>query len=173
MKKRIVIEKRKEIVHEILLFLFFLYLIAVFTANFVIISDIKSVPESYSASESYYIPEERQNKSISELRAVLTEIEYPHSYKENVFDCSEMTAYCEWFLENRGYKTVICTNETWRHAYVRVENLDEGFVYVECVPPIHITNDTRYAEPEGIYEDIEDALKDYPYEFDWWWGIVE
>ena len=139
----------------------------------VIVNDVIKIEESLSISEKYRIPtpyysdvERRDN--ISELREVLKGVKYPHSYEECVFDCSEMSAYTEWFLENKGFDTVICANKTWGHAYVRTY-INGKNVNIECIPPVHIASSERYNHPEDIYVDIFEALdSNYPWEFDWW-----
>ena len=127
-----------------------------------------SISEKYCIPEPYYLDVEKGNKTISELREVLKGIKYPHSYEECVFDCSEMSAYTEWFLENKGFDTVICANKTWGHAYVRTY-INGKNVNIECIPPVHIASSERYNHPEDIYVDIFEALdSNYPWEFDWW-----
>lgn len=127
-----------------------------------------SISEKHSIPELYYLDVEGRGKNISELREVLKGIKYPHSYEECVFDCSEMSAYTEWFLENKGFDTVICANKTWGHAYVRTY-INGKNVNIECIPPVRITSYERYNHPEDIYVDIFEALdSNYPWEFDWW-----
>jgi len=138
-------------------------------ANDVIkIEEPLSISEKHSIPELYYLDVEKGNKNISELREVLKGIKYPHSYEECVFDCSDMSAYTEWFLENKGFDTVICANKTWGHAYVRTYINGEN-VNIECIPPVRITSSERYNHPEEVYVDIYGALESvYPWEFDWW-----
>jgi hypothetical protein len=79
-----------------------------------------------------------------------------------------MSAYTEWFLENKGFDTVICANETWGHAYVRTD-INGQNVNIECIPPVHITSYEKYDYPEVVYADVYGALESvYPWEFDWW-----
>ena len=127
-----------------------------------------SISEKYGIPEPYYLDVEKGNKNISELIETLKEIKYPHGYKETVFDCSEMSAYTEWYLENKGFNTVICANETWGHAYVRAD-INGQIVNIECIPPIRITDYEKYNHPEDTYANISEALdSNYPWEFDWW-----
>ena len=139
----------------------------------VIVNDVIKIEESMSFSEKHGIPEpyyldvKKGTKNISELREVLKGIKYPHSYEISVFDCSEMSSYAEWFLENKGFDTVICTNKTWGHAYARAY-LIGGNANIECIPPVHITSYEKYNHPEDIYVDIYEAIWNYPWEFNWW-----
>jgi hypothetical protein len=140
----------------------------------VIVNDVIKIEEPLSISEKHGMPEpyylnvKKGTKNISELREVLKEIKYPHGYEECVFDCSEMSAYTEWFLENKGFDTVICANKTWGHAYVRTD-INGKNVNIECIPPVHITSYEKHNHPEDIYVNISEALdSNYPWEFDWW-----
>lgn len=59
----------------------------------------------------------------------LSEIEYPHEYEADIFDCSESAAFLECYLENLGYDAVIMVgsnsseNQKQVHAWVEVRNL--------------------------------------------------
>ena len=137
------------------------------------VDDVIKIEESLSFSKKYGIPEpyyldvKKGTKNISELREVLKGIKYPHSYEISVFDCSEMSSYAEWFLENKGFDTVICTNKTWGHAYVRT-GINGQNINIECIPPVRITNYWKYNHSEDRYTDIYEAISDYPWQFDWW-----
>ncbi|MEA1964035.1 MAG: hypothetical protein U9O41_02785 [Candidatus Aerophobetes bacterium] len=68
----------------------------------------------------------------------------PKGYTPDVFDCSEMTAYLEWALEDAGYKAVIATGcptggspkSKMKHAWVLVYNAhkEPGFKYQRWIP---------------------------------------
>jgi hypothetical protein len=86
-------------------------------------------------------------------------------YTENVFDCSERTAFLEYYLENEGFNTSIVGNED--HAWCVVEVEPGKWVNVECS-----------CSPQAIgkapdkyiihYENINEAMEAAPDEFDWW-----
>ena len=127
-----------------------------------------SISENYGIPEPYYLDVEKGKRTIRELESVLEEINMPHGYKESIFDCSEMSAYTEWFLENRGFDTAICANRTQQHAWISV-SLDATNVNCECIPPIYITDADSYSHREVVYADIYDALEgECPREWDWW-----
>jgi len=138
----------------------------------VIVNDVIKTEESLSISERYGIPElyyldvGGRGKNISELREVLKEIKYPHGYEECVFDCSEMSSYAEWFLENKGFNTSILANETWGHAWISVY-VDGENVNIECIPPVRITSYEKYDYPEDVYVDIYAAVWNYPWRLNW------
>ena len=137
------------------------------------VDDVIKIEESLSFSKKYGIPEpyyldvKKGTKNISELREVLKGIKYPHSYEISVFDCSEMSSYAEWFLENKGFNTEICTNKTWGHAYVRTD-INGQNINIECIPPVRITKYWKYNHSEDRYTDIYEAISDCPWQFDWW-----
>lgn len=126
-----------------------------------------TISEKYGIPEPYY-QDVGKKESINELRETLKEIKYPHEYEATVFDCSEMSSYTEWYLENRGFDTMILANDSWGHAWTSC-SIDGRNVNIECVPPIHITSSEGYNHPEDIYADIYVALdSSYILEFDWW-----
>jgi hypothetical protein len=135
--------------------------------NVIKIEEPLSISEKYGIPEPYYF-EVAEKENISELREVLKGIKHPHSYEECVFDCSEMSAYTEWFLENNGFNTSILANGSWGHAWISC-SVEGSNVNIECIPPVHIASSERYNHPEYIYVDIFEALdSNYPWEFDWW-----
>ena len=91
-------------------------------------------------------------------------------YKEDEFDCSEMSAYMEWYLEKYGFNASICTSQHFEgskgHAWVRVDTKD-GVVYIEATAKKDlIKRDGDYTRPERIYESIYEVRN--VDEFDWW-----
>lgn len=110
-------------------------------------------------------------KTMDKLNATLSQIRIPHRYEYGVFDCSEMAAYTEMLLEERGYHAVICASKERGHAWVRVYNIkDNGYtraVAIDCIPPVHLVEHEFYAD--YIYENVEEAMAgDYPWDWDWW-----
>lgn len=86
-------------------------------------------------------------------------------YNKGVFNCSERSAFVEYYLENEGFNTTIVGNES--HAWVIVEVEPHEWVNVECVcspPTIGKAPDNYKVRYENIYE----AIKDEPNEYDWW-----
>ena len=126
-----------------------------------------AIIEKNGIPEPYY-QEVEKKESINELIETLKEIKHPHEYEATVFDCSEMSSYTEWFLENRGFDTMILANDSWGHAWASC-SIEGRNVNIECVPPIHITSSDGYNHPEDVYVDIYEAFdSSYILEFDWW-----
>lgn len=91
-------------------------------------------------------------------------------YQEDKFDCSEMSAYMEWYLEKYGFNASICTSQHFEgskgHAWVRVDTKD-GVVYIEATAKTDlIKRDGDYTHPERVYESIYEVRN--VEEFDWW-----
>ena len=107
-----------------------------------------------------------ETKNISELRETLKGIKHLHEYEAYQYDCSEMSAYTEWYLENQGFNVSIVGGN--RHAWVIVTNIEnQTEVHVECTSePPFIINTRGYADK---YEDIYEACeKGYCLAWDWW-----
>ncbi len=59
----------------------------------------------------------------------LTNSKWIIDYEKHGFDCSQMSAYMEWRLENAGYDTVIMLDPTKQHAWIMVKIDDEWRAY--------------------------------------------
>ena len=124
--------------------------------------------------EPYYINLHKYGTgSIEDLEEIIN-FSWTRPEEKGVFDCSEMSAYLEWYLENHGFDTVIYTNSTQEHAWVVARDVwhdDKQYrVAIECTPPIpRIVTSSSYHYPEMMYEDIYEAMEgEHPWEFDWW-----
>jgi len=125
----------------------------------------------------YYASLAEQRYGVDDLKEYLDRWEWSEgAYTGDVFDCSEMSAYLEWKLENEGYHTVIVAGEApWGngyHAWLLVEVEPEGYMPVEATTYDLVGWDDpsfdNYFVYELEFENIQDALE-YSYEeFDWW-----
>ncbi len=125
----------------------------------------------------YYASRAEQRYGVYDLQEYLDRWQWIEgSYTEHVFDCSEMSAYLEWRLENEGYHTyIVCGEAPWGdgyHAWLLVETSEEGYMPVETTSYDMITwyepYFNNYFEYDEIFETIEEALEgSYP-EFNWW-----
>lgn len=86
-------------------------------------------------------------------------------YNASEFNCSERTAFVEYYLENEGFNTDIVCNGS--HSWCVVEIQPDLWIDVECVssPPEIGGTIGQY---EKRYENIWEAIKEAPDEFDWW-----
>ena len=103
-------------------------------------------------------------------------LDWINPYQEGVFDCSEMSAYLEWHLENVGWHTEIIVGDSpfssGRHAWLLVETSVGKYIPVEStnvgVVSWEDANFDNYFKYDGSFETIEDSLAYSETEFDWW-----
>jgi hypothetical protein len=119
-----------------------------------------------------YANTSHQPKTIAQLQTTLQACNPPQPYSES-FDCSELSAYTEHYLESNGFNTTISACFTEGHAWTTVHNIvGYNLVHIECIPPPHI--DLSLGPVEQSYDNIQEALAgEYPCEFDWWQSLKE
>jgi hypothetical protein len=127
--------------------------------NEVIIDHYQPVPE--------YVNTSHQPKTIAQLQTALDVCNPPQPCSQS-YDCSNLAAYTEHYLENNGFDTTISASFTEGHAWCSVYNIaNYTEVHIECIPPAHIIQ--RHPPIELSYNNITEALAgEYPYEFFWW-----
>ena len=125
----------------------------------------------------------------TELRQTLPLLE--DAYQENYFDCSEMAALIEWYLEGHGVDTMIVTgehnqphdvsvggfeykNNSGDHAWVVSNISGRSFLIEPTMARIVPESLERYYFPDNRYSDIYDVVDSSrcAYEYDWW-TVVE
>ena len=124
----------------------------------------------------FYYVEPEQKFGVYELDDELYGWEWYIPYEEGVFDCSEMSAYLEWYLENEGWNTIIVVGDSpfgpGFHAWLLVETSEGKYMPVESTTAEIVWWDDPYFDNYWIYdytfETIQDALDYYETEFDWW-----
>ena len=124
-----------------------------------------TLSERYDIPEPYYLAAEKGTKTISELRETLKSIKHLHEYEAYRYDCSQMSSYTEWYLENRGFNVSIVAGN--RHAWIIVTNIEnQTEVHVECTtePPFIKTN----REYTNRHDTIFEACEVYCPAWDWW-----
>ena len=124
-----------------------------------VIEEIQPVPK--------YVNTSHQPKTFVQLQTTLQMCKPPQPHSKS-YDCSELSAYTEYYLENNGFNTTISASLSQGHAWCTVHNII-GYdgVHVECIPPAFIR--PSLGTVELSYNDIEKALAgEYPYEWDWW-----
>ena len=125
----------------------------------------------------YYASLAKQRYEVSDLEEYLNRWQWTEgSYVPGEFDCSEMSAYLEWKLENEGYNTLIVVGDSpfglGRHAWLLVQTSAEGYMPVEATTysivywwDAHFDN---YFVYDYRFESIHEALDYSPNEFTWW-----
>lgn len=124
----------------------------------------------------YYVLPEEQNFGVYDLEDELYGLEWIDQYEEGVFDCSEMSAYIEWDLENKGWHTTIVAGDSpfgsGKHAWLLVETSEGKYMPVESTN-IEIVwwenpNFDDYFVYDRSFETILEAIAYNESEFDWW-----
>lgn len=125
----------------------------------------------------YYVRKE-QRYGVSNVREYLEQWDWKEdAYVEGEFDCSQMSTYLEWKLENEGYHTIIVggdspTGSANKHAWLLVETAEGKYTPIEATA-LSIVNWKspdyyNYFEYEFQFETIQEALSYSPTEFNWW-----
>ena len=133
--------------------------------------------EAYElASFDFYYIKPEQKYGVYDLEDELSTLFWIHDYEETVFDCSEMSAYMEWYLENAGWNCNIVVGDTpfgsGRHAWLLVETSEDAYMPVESTT-IEIVwwadpNFDNYFVYESSFETIIEALDYLESDYDWW-----
>jgi cell division protein FtsB len=125
----------------------------------------------------YYASLAEQRYGVYDLEDYLSRTKWVEgSYIPNIFDCSEMSAYLEWKLENEGYHTLIVAGNspsgTGRHAWLLVETIAGYYMPVEATTYSIVYWSNPYFDNYFVYdhqfETIQEALDYRPTEYDWW-----
>jgi len=125
----------------------------------------------------YYTELSEQRYGVDELDDVLSQYVWAREYSEHVFDCTEMSAYLERYLENNGFNTIIVLGKSpdgsgEGHAWLLVEVTPGKYMPVEATlfSIVYWKNPyfDDYFKYQARFESIHEALDDKPDEFDWW-----
>ncbi|MBU2595013.1 MAG: hypothetical protein KKG02_10800 [Candidatus Edwardsbacteria bacterium] len=116
-------------------------------------------------ADNYYLFVNRKY-GLENLKDVLN-FKWLKSYEPNEFDCSEMSAFLEYWLERNGFNADIVLDLT--HSWVVVEVEPSNWIHVEAtgVNPSIIT-ERKYIRR---LKDIYDAMNYFRDECDWWKGM--
>jgi hypothetical protein len=123
----------------------------------------------------YYIKPE-QKYGVYNLSDWLSRWKWIRPYQEGVFDCSEMSAYLEWKLENEGWHTKIIVGDSpfssGKHAWLLVETSKGAYMPVESTNMDVVWWSSPYFDDyfkyDHEFETIQEALAYSETEFDWW-----
>jgi hypothetical protein len=123
----------------------------------------------------YYIQQE-QKFGVYNLEPELEGLTWSKDYEEGVYDCSEMSAELERYLENKGWNTIVVVGDspfsTGRHAWLLVETSKGAYIPVESTNIQVILwsnpNFDNYFVYDDSLETIQEALEYSETEFDWW-----
>lgn len=125
----------------------------------------------------YYIRPREQQFGIDKLDSFLSDKQWLQYYERGAFDCSHMSAYLEYKLENVGFNTLIVLGPTpWdpetSHAWLLVETSPGEYMPVEATYPSIVWWGDPYFDNyytyDHIFETIQEALDYWYEEFRWW-----
>lgn len=162
-----------------------------------LLSEYENVPHSYYSTNVF----KQYSNTWNDLSQFLTsEFRLPSDYEENIFDCSETSAYLEWALENAGFDANIVVGPFPQdstgdsHAWVIVNTTDyqvaveaagltskQRSVYLSWgrVPGVVYGDDKLISGSENYYNGYDDTFKNIYLairgfgrlqEWNWWAG---
>jgi hypothetical protein len=162
-----------------------------------LLDQYEKVPHSYYSMDTF----KKYSNTWNDLsRFLKSEFKLPTDYEEDLFDCSESSAYLEWSLENSGFDAYIVvgpdpSGESGYHAWVLVYTTDYK-VAIEStaltssqraawlswgrVPGVIYGDDQLIKHWENYYENYDESFKNIYFairdchrnseEWDWWLG---
>ena len=145
-------------IHAILLF--FIILLSVYLYDVIIVGNV--VPKNYYSNETWQ-KEFTHEEVQCHLNYIRENIDFAEVYEYGYFDCSEMSAYLEWYFEELGANAVICT--TSDHAWVRLEQLYNQDVNIESTG-LYITFDPAWSQETSKYNSIHNIV--FKHDYNWW-----
>ncbi|UCH01401.1 MAG: hypothetical protein JSV20_05845, partial [Candidatus Bathyarchaeota archaeon] len=96
----------------------------------------------------YYVKPKNQKFGVYDLDDELYGMEWMKPYQEGVFDCSEMSASIERYLENNGWHALIICGDspsgTGEHAWVLVETSEGEYMPIEPTTIEIVWSDSTY-----------------------------
>lgn len=143
--------------------------------------------------DQYYVMVPWDDHSSHALFDLIGNDVFSIPYQYGVFDCSERTAYLDWFLKGHGFSTYICylhgrsngiggidPGHMWLAVKVNNSGTQE-IVYVESTEsPIKIYERgmkgyENYTKEDKHYDSIFNAVDDgvYENEIDWWSNVLQ
>ena len=144
-----------------------------------IFDPVREIPDPYYQDPGHNVT------NRSELIHVLPRL--TGAYQEDYFDCSEMSAFMEWYLEGHGVDTVIVTGERNQshnistggfeyekgagdHAWIIANVSGERFLIESTLARVVPKSLERYYLADKTYNDIYDAVRSSRSveEYDWW-----
>ncbi|MEA1966430.1 MAG: CAP domain-containing protein [Euryarchaeota archaeon] len=144
-----------------------------------IFDPVRDIPDPYYRDTGHNVADRSELIHILPL--------FMDTYQEDYFDCSEMSAFIEWYLEGHGVDTVIVTGERNQphnisvggfeyekgagdHAWI-ISNVSGGRVLIEpTLARVVPKSLERYYFADKTYNDIYDAVGSSRsvVEYDWW-----
>jgi len=128
----------------------------------------EQVPHGYYSTN--FFPE--YQNTVEDLKAFLSKLKIPHKYERGVFDCSEISAYVEWALEDAGFDAYIVLAEDHAWNMVKVAGATY-YVDMSSGKPYIFKSDKRYPKIVKVFKNIYEAVDYYHSVKEWdWWSVV-
>jgi len=125
----------------------------------------------------YYVKQVKQRFGNYSLHFELGDLNWTEPYQEGVFDCSEMSACLERYLENRGWHVKLVFGDSpsgtgVKHAWLLVETSQGQYMPVESTRIELVWQYDPYFDNyfkyDYAFETIQDAIMYNESEVDWW-----
>jgi len=136
---------------------------------------------SKSKTLGYYLITGTDKHDLNYVKNVLSSWKPLMEYKEHKYDCSNMSAHLEWYLESNGIKADMVMGQpkwaksihAWVYAYgtfgkIAIETTQKKLIYMSG--PFWISVDPSYYDSKNItatYASISDVPENLSTEFDW------
>lgn len=152
---------------------------------FLCIMAVHGMPDS----DHYYVNVPTDEHSASVLFSLIGNSRFSIPYEFGTFDCSEMSAYLDWFLKSHGFKTSICVgsipysgeiDHAWLKAEVTVTGNDNETVYIDgadtfiriCEPGMmgYDSYNRPVLEFGSIFDLVNNGWSEN--EFNWWNNVL-
>jgi len=134
----------------------------------------EQVPHGYYSTN--FFPEHRN--IVEDLRTFLSNLKLPHKYERGVFDCSEISAYVEWALEDAGFDAYIVLGEVdfggdnrGTHAWDMVKVAGATYyIDMSSGKPHIFKSDKHHLKIIKVFKNVYEAVEYYRSvkEWDWW-----
>ena len=138
----------------------------------------EQVPHGYYSTN--FFPDHR-NTYDELVKFLTTEFRLPHKYEKNVFDCSEISAYTEWALEDAGFDAYIILGEVdfggdnkGIHAWNMVKVAGATYyIDMSSGKPHIFKSDKHHLKIIKVFKNIYEAIEYYYGVKEWdWWSVV-
>jgi hypothetical protein len=148
---------------------------------------LESVNQPKDPLQNYYPAQGDRSHNLDYLKKVVDSWTPLATYELNVYDCSEMAAHLEWYLETNGIQAEIVegnspygysTGHAWLYAYTdtkqyAVDATSKEIIYYEggFLSQLFVRVDPFYYNSKNVnkvYNTIFDVPKSRLAEFDWW-----
>jgi len=112
----------------------------------------------------YYVEPKEQKYGVYGLGAELSGLGWIEPYQESVFDCSEMSACLEWYLENKGWNVIIVVGDApsggGYHAWLLVEASQGAYMPVEATTIEVVWWSDPYFDDYFTYDDSFETIQE-------------